>query len=106
MAVSEDYITYLRDQLADLGEITGKKMFGGYGFFHEGKMFAMVGHGAFRLKVDDTNRQDFVDRGMEPFHSGGKKKGMPYWEVPVEVIEDRAELTRWARKSVAIAHSA
>ena len=36
---------------------------------------------------------------MKPFYSEKKKKGMPYWEVPVEVLEDKYELAKWATKS-------
>ena len=36
---------------------------------------------------------------MKPFYSESKKKGMPYWEVPIEVFEDRKELAKWASKS-------
>ena len=104
MAVPEDYITYLHDQLSDLGDILGKKMFGGYGFFHEGKMFAMFGYGAFGLKVDDSNRQDYLDEDMEPLSTKSSSKSMPYYEVPVTVIEDRSKLKEWASKSIAIAH--
>ncbi|MBB4078854.1 DNA transformation protein [Lewinella aquimaris] len=105
MAVSEDYIAYLYDQLSEIDEIRGKKMFGGYGFFQAGKMFAMVGQNTFRLKVDETNKQDFLERGMEPLRSASKKQVMPYYEVPAEVLEDRPTLVRWARKSIDIAHA-
>jgi DNA transformation protein and related proteins len=103
MAVNEGFLEYVQDQLSESGEVETKKMFGGVGFFQEGLMFGMIGYGAFRLKVDATNQADYEARGMEPFYSGTKKKGMPYWEVPVEVLEDKKELASWVSKSVAIA---
>jgi DNA transformation protein len=41
--------------------------------------------------------------GMKPYQSSSKKKGMPYWEVPVSVVEDRKLLSTWASKSIEIA---
>lgn len=100
MAVNEDLLIYIQDQLSDFGEVETKKMFGGIGFFKDGIMFAMIGYNAFRMRVDAINQVDFESRGMKPFQSNSKKKGMPYWEVPTEVIEDRAELAKWAQKAL------
>jgi DNA transformation protein len=106
MAYSEDYLDFIIDQLEEFGPIEPKKMFGGIGFFKEGLMFAMIGYGCFRLKVDDSNKQEYEEAGMLPLVSGTKKKSMPYWEVPVEVIEDKHELIKWAKKSYAAAQRA
>lgn len=103
MAVNEEFLVYISDQLSEFGDIESKKMFGGVGFFKDGIMFAMIGYGAFRLKVDDTNRNDFIKKGMKPFESSSKKKGMPYWEVPAEVIEDKKELMKWCSKAFEVA---
>jgi DNA transformation protein len=64
-------------------------MFGGIGLFHQGLMFGKIGGDTFRLKVDEHNKKEYEDREMKPFYSEKKKKGMPYWEVPIEVFEDR-----------------
>ena len=99
MAVSEDFLTYITDQLAEFGEVDIKKMFGGIGLYHQGLMFGMIGNDVFRLKVDEHNQADYEAKGVKPYFSEKKKKGMPYWEVPVDVLEDKALLSEWARKS-------
>jgi DNA transformation protein len=103
MAVSASYLQYIQDQLVVFGEYETKKMFGGIGFFREGAMFAMIGKDALRLKVDDTNKADFEAHGMVAFMSDSMKKGMPYFEVPTQVVEDADELAKWCEKSFAIA---
>lgn len=103
MAVNEDYLNYIQDQLSEFGELTIKKMFGGIGLFKEGLMFGKIGGDTFRLKVDETNKKAYEDRGMKPFYSEKKKKGMPYWEVPSEILEDKKELAKWAQTSFEIA---
>ena len=58
-------------------------------------MFAMIGGGVFRLKVDNENKQMFKEFGMGPLSNQSKKKAMPYWEVPLEVVEDKQTLKIW-----------
>lgn len=100
MAYSEDYLNFIIDQLSEFGDFEHKKMFGGVGFFREGKMFAGIMYGSFCLKVGDSNRKDFDDRGIADFKSSAKKKGMPYREVPADVLEDKTTLKIWADKAV------
>jgi DNA transformation protein len=57
-------------------------------------------YGSFCLKVGDSNRQDFDNRGIANFKSSSKKKGMPYREVPADVLEDKSMLKIWADKAV------
>ncbi len=100
MKVSEDYKSYIEEQFLAFGEVDFKKMFGGYGIFREGIMFAMISPGdIFRMRADDKNVGDYQKEGMQQFPSHGGKKGMPYWDVPVHVLEDRNELKIWANNS-------
>ena len=106
MAYSEDYLTFVLEQLGDIPELTHKKMFGGVGIYHEGLMFALIGNEKLCLKADDSNRADFETHGMRAFLSDEKSKGLPYWEVPVEILEDREALTEWAQKAYKVARQA
>jgi len=99
MAYSEDYLNFVIDQLSEFGDFEHKKMFGGVGFFKDGKMFAGIMYGNFCLKVGDSNLKDFEDRGIANFGSSSKKKGMPYREVPADVFEDKTMLKKWADKA-------
>ena len=86
--------------LLPLGDISRRKMFGGYGIFASAKMFALVtSAGKLHLKVDAANRQRFEEVGA-PRH--GK---MPYFEVPQKVFENASVLKQWAKESIQIAHS-
>lgn len=99
MAVNEDYLAYIQDQLTDFGSFEVKKMFGGIGLFKEGLMFGMIAGDTFRLKVDSHNKGDFEKHGMKPYMNKSKKKGMPYWDVPPAILEDRKLLAEWALRS-------
>lgn len=106
MAVSDSYLELVLDQLSEFGNVDTKKMFGGVGLFRDGLMFGKIGGDTFRLKVDESNKDDFEKKGMKPYYSEKKKKGMPYWEVPSDVFEDKTELAKWANKSFAAAQKA
>ena len=101
MAVSEDFKNYVADQLGAIGPVDFKKMFDGYGIFKDGLMFGMISPGdIFRLRADEQNQQDYEKAGMEQFPSHHGKKGMPYWSVPAQVLEDTDKLRSWALKSI------
>jgi DNA transformation protein and related proteins len=99
MAVDENFKNYILDQLSEFPEVQSKNMFGGAGFFLDGTMFAMIGGGVFRLRADEQTVSDFESRGMELFQPNKLRKGMPYWEVPVDVFEDKHLLKEWAIKA-------
>ena len=104
MAVDQKFYQYIEDQLTIVDGVTSKKMFGGVGFFKEGKMFGMISTDtSFRLKVDESNKADFEKHNMKPLFMKNKKKGMPYWEVPAHILEDQSQLKVWVERSIAIA---
>ncbi len=109
MAISDDYLGYVADQLSGFGEVVTRKMFGGAGLYLEGLMFGLVSpDNKLYLKADETNRRDFEEAGMGPFVPTFRKPRertmeMPYYEVPEEVLEDREELQAWAGKAYAVA---
>ncbi len=107
MAVSESTVDYIKDQLSEFADVEMKKMFGGIGIFLDGIMFGMItAKEEFMMRVGEANQVDFEAKGSKPFHHEKKGKGMPYWEVPVDVAEDRTELKAWASKAYEIAVAA
>lgn len=95
------FVKYLLDMLSDLGDVRSRAMFGGYGIYHDSVMIGLVASGVFYLKVDDVNRVAFEDAGSKPFtyrrKGQAKDVAMSYWEVPVDVLENREALCEWAR---------
>jgi TfoX/Sxy family transcriptional regulator of competence genes len=68
MAVSDEFIDYVIDQLLAWGEVSARKMFGGAGLYCDGRMFGLIADDVAYLKVDDSNREDFVKAGAAPFN--------------------------------------
>ncbi len=107
MAVSDDYLTYVLDQLGGVGVVQARRMFGGAGIYCRGVMFALVADDVLYLKIDDSSRADFEDLGAEPFRpypeKGGNAVEMSYYEAPADILEDRDLLASWAQKALDIA---
>jgi len=68
MAISDEFIDYVIDQLAAWGEVSARKMFGGAGLYCDETMFGLIADDVAYLKVDDSNRVDFVRAGASPFN--------------------------------------
>jgi DNA transformation protein len=101
MAVDESFRDFVFDQLAGLGTLETKNMFGGVALFHKGKAFAKIKHGAVWLKVDDSNREAFSKLGMAQYTYGkdGSRK-LNFYETPADVLENADEFVAWARRSM------
>lgn len=100
MAVSPEFVDYILEQLAPLGGITHRRMFGGVGLSRHDLFFALIAEDTLYLKVDDANRADFEAAGCEPFKPFGGDKAMSYWSAPLDALEDPDLLAAWAGKGV------
>ena len=97
MPVSKSFVDYVREQLAGLGEVSSRRMFGGVGLYRGGQFFGLIDDDTLYFKVDDRNRGDYLARGMAPFrpYRDRPDRSMSYFQVPVDVIEDEEQLTGW-----------
>jgi len=103
MAVSDDFLDYIRDQFSAWGDVTVRKMFGGAGLYRGGRIFALVADDVVYLKVDETNREKYLAAGSGPFKPYPDRPAMPsYFEIPPDILEDPEELTEWADESLSI----
>jgi DNA transformation protein len=106
MAVSDGDLAFALDQLAGLGEVRARRMFGGAGLYCGERFFALMDDGVLYLKVDDLTRARYTRRRLKPFSPGGDMPSMSYYPVPASVLEDAGELIVWAREAVAVAERA
>jgi DNA transformation protein len=102
MAVSESYLTFVLEQLGGVRGVVTRRMFGGVGIYSDEVFFAVIDNDTLFFKVDAELAARYRDRGMPPFAPiPGQKPTMSYFQVPPEVLEDAAELRRWANDSIA-----
>ncbi|QSQ17790.1 TfoX/Sxy family protein [Myxococcus landrumensis] len=102
MAGTDSYAEYVMELLEKVGPIQGRRMFGGWGFYFEGKMFAIISQGQLFLKVDDITKPEFQAAGCKPFVYEGKGRHveMAYWTPPADASDDAYEMLPWARRAV------
>jgi DNA transformation protein len=104
MPVSQNYCDYVLEQLAGLGKVVAKRMFGGMGLYHKDVFFAVLDDDQLYFKVDDVSRPDYLSAGMPPFQptkDGPASK--TYYQVPNFVLEDEKTVQEWARKAITAA---
>lgn len=103
MAISDEFLEFVLDQLSGWDEVTARKMFGGAGIYRDGKMFGLIADDVAYLKVDDSNRSDYEEAGSLPFQPYPDKPAvMPYCEVPPAVLENPEQFIAWSKRSFAI----
>jgi DNA transformation protein len=102
MRVSDGYIALLQDILSDLGTVTARRMFSGAGVYIDGVIFALVIDDVLYLKTDDESRAAFEAEGLAPFSfvKQGKRICTSYWRAPELLLDDRAEMQRWAARAL------
>ncbi|WP_426030387.1 TfoX/Sxy family protein [Caulobacter sp. DWP3-1-3b2] len=102
MAVSSDYLDLVLEQLAPVGPLTSRKMFGGVGLYAQGLFFALIDDDTLYFKGDETLGPDFAAAGSTQFAPFGVSS-MAYWSAPAEALDEPDLMVEWARRSIAVA---
>lgn len=100
-----EYLVYfLSDCLQGDTVYTTKSMFGWYGIYKHGQIFAIYARDTIYMKVGEGNRQDYVDAKSKQFvyDKKGTKCYLNYWQLPEEVLENPEELIQWIDTSLAV----
>jgi DNA transformation protein len=104
LASSESFEAFVLDQLAAVGDLLPRKMFGGVGLYSKGMFFGIIANDVLYLKVDDQTKGRYLAAGSKPFKPYADRSGTTrYYAVPVDVLESAPELTRWVNEAVAVA---
>ena len=106
MVASDGFAEFLHEQLAPLGRVTMRRMFGKTGVFCNGLMFGMVTNDTLYFRVDDHNRAVFKEAESAP-PLNYEKKGciidLSFWRAPERLFDEPDELVTWARVALAAA---
>jgi DNA transformation protein len=106
MVASDSFAEFLREQLAPLGRVTMRRMFGKTGVFCGGVMFGMVTENMLYLRVDDHNRAAFKEAQSSPplnYRKKGSTIDLSFWRAPERLFDEPDELVAWARVALAAA---
>ena len=108
MSDDSGYIEYVLELLAPLGPVRARKMFGGYGLYHDALMFALVAEQQLFLKIDEHTEAQFAAAGSAPFvyQSATKTVAMRYWSAPEAALDSPNEMLPWAQLAFSAARRA
>ena len=106
MVASDSFAEVLREQLAPLGHVTMRRMFGKTGVFCDGLMLGMVRDDTLYFRVDDHNRATFKEAQSFPplnYEKKGCSIDLSFWRAPERLFDEPDELVAWARAALAAA---
>jgi DNA transformation protein len=106
MVASDGFAEFLREQLAPLGRITLRRMFGKTGVFCDGVMLGMVTDNTLYFRVDDQNRVTFKEAESAPplnYRKRGTTIDLSFWRVPERLFDEPDEFVTWGQAALAAA---
>ena len=105
MPVQPQYLEYVLEQMAGLGGVSPRRMFGGVGLYSGELFFGLIDDDTLYFKTDASNSAEYESRRMPRFMPPTNRPlgPMGYHQVPADVIEVPELLVAWARKSVQVA---
>ncbi len=87
MASKIEFVEFMADQLRGAGDITYRKMFGEYGLYCNGKIFAVICEDQFYIKITEAGRRICPELTEAPPYEGAKNYFL------VEDVENQSLLT-------------
>jgi DNA transformation protein len=106
MVATDSFAEFLREQLAPLGRLTMRGMFGTTGVFCNGLMFGLVADDTLYFRVDDQNREVLKEAASAPpfsYEKDGRTIDLSFWRAPERLLDEPDELVTWARAALAAA---
>lgn len=93
MASGPEFVQYVADQLSGAGEITYRKMFGEYGMYLDGKIFALICEDQLFVKITEAGKKIAPELEEVPPYDGAK----PYFLI--EEIDDSEWLVKFVTET-------
>jgi DNA transformation protein len=92
MAASDSFAEFLCEQLAPLGRVTMRRMFGKTGVFCDGLILGMVTDNTLYFRVDNHNREAFKEAASFPplnYEKQGSIIDLSFWRAGTAIRRTR-----------------
>jgi DNA transformation protein and related proteins len=103
---ADTFRDFVLDQLERMPDLRVRRMFASYGLYSGEKFFGIISKSRLYFKTDMKSRVAYIDRGSRPFRPNPKLELQNYYEVPLEILEDRDQLVQWAKEAVGVSKPA
>lgn len=102
MRTKSTLASYVTEQLAFLGRISSRSIFGATGIFIEERLLGIVLDDVVYLHTGPSNREDYLSRGMPQFkpYPNAFDLTTDHHQVPPEVLGDEALLRAWGERAL------
>lgn len=102
MAKKSSLAVYVTEQLAFLGPISSRSIFGAAGIFIEERLLGIVTDDSLFLHTGAGNRADYLARGAQQFkpYPNAFDLTTDHHCVPQEVIDDPVQLKQWGERAL------
>lgn len=90
----------IEEMFSALGPVSIRRMFGGKGIYHQGRIIALEFRDEILLKADAVSAPEFEAAGARRWaYEGktGKPVYMPYWSIPEDAFDDPEAMAHWVR---------
>ncbi|MGA1803597.1 TfoX/Sxy family protein [Rhizobium sp. HT1-10] len=90
----------IEEMFSALGPVSIRRMFGGKGIYHQGRIIALEFRDEMLLKADAVSAPEFEAAGARRWaYEGktGKPVNMPYWSIPEDAFDDAEVMAHWVR---------
>lgn len=103
--MSDDFKNFIADQLREVPEIRFRKMFGGFGIYSGQVFFGIISDNTLYFKTNTGTKEKYIEAGSDFFKPSSSQHLSNYYEVPVDILEDKEALAEWANESIVISSS-
>lgn len=96
-----EFVEHLSEVFHLFGPIYSRRMFGGFGVYHQGLMIGLVADDTLYLKTDAQSAPQFSEAGCLPFEytKNGVTMKMSYSSAPIEIFDDPELAKTWASRA-------
>ncbi|HWV14785.1 MAG TPA: TfoX/Sxy family protein [Cellvibrio sp.] len=107
MTVSNHFILHAVERMSHVVPISYRRIFNGYGVYHNGVQFAIIVNDHLYFRADDLSRNLYLAKKMAAFQPHAVTMGeTSFFQLPDEVLSNPSELIHWMRIAVEAAQNA
>lgn len=107
MSVSNHFLLHAIEAMAGVSPVSYRRIFNGYGIYHDAIQFAIVINDHLYFRADDYSRGLYLEKKMTAFQPHALASiESSFFQLPDEVLTNQSELRYWMRIAVEAAQNA
>jgi DNA transformation protein len=101
MTVTSHFLLNAVESMSHVTPVSYRRIFNGYGIYHQGVQFAIVTNDRLYFRADDQSRSIYLAKHMTAFLPATITAGESnFFQLPDDVLDNPAELIFWMRIAV------